>query len=618
MSRPPSKSAQRFHLAEPDYSRPLFKMPEKTRQTVLEKLTLLYGQKMAEFCLPEVERLMQVYWAKKSVEMIELEKSFNPTDRFTQEDVILITYGDLIHDPDSKPLDTLANFCRKYLLNTINTLHILPFYPYTSDRGFAVLDFEQVDPRLGAWDDISNLNKDFRLMFDAVFNHVSSKCRWFDEFRAGNPDFADFFIVFSTKSELTRDQLAVITRPRATPLLTEFLTLNGPRWVWTTFSEDQVDLNYKNPKVLLLMLQVLLNYLWRGADLLRLDAVTYLWWEKGTSCVHMDQTHAIIQLLRAVIDAVAPRAALVTETNVPHALNISYFGDGNNEAHMVYNFALPPLVLHAFQNQSAFVLTRWAQTLKPLSDLATYFNFLDSHDGVGITPVIGILSPEEIEMMALTAVEHGGYISYKDDGEGNLNPYEINITWYSAINRPDSDEDDDFQVGRFLASRAIALVLQGVPGIYGHSLVGTKNDADAVLAEAHARAINRKVVDAASFARALEDPDSVAHKVSMRFSRMIAKRIKEPAFHPNGPQQVFYLHEGVFALLRTSQDRRERILCLTNVTAGQIDLSFAIKNTPLESPRFYDLLGKTFVEPKEGRVRLVLAPYQVAWLKAVL
>jgi glycosidase len=295
---------------------------------------------------------MQVYYAYKTPRMIQMEESFNPHERFTEKDVILITYGDLIQAEDEKPLQILADFT-KYLKEAINTLHILPFFPYSSDRGFSVTDFEEVDPRLGTWEDILELKSSVKLMFDGVFNHISSKSRWFQEFLDGNPRFQEFFHCLLHPNRHPRGISEPDSRPRTSELLSTFSTLNGKRSVWTTFSKDQIDLNFKNPEVLLKMAQILLLYVRRGADLIRLDAITYLWHELGTSCAHLAQTHTVIKLFRDILDAVAPHVALVSETNVPHADNIQYFGDGHDEAQMVYNFALPPLVLHTFQTGSS-------------------------------------------------------------------------------------------------------------------------------------------------------------------------------------------------------------------------------------------------------------------------
>jgi sucrose phosphorylase len=608
-------STKDFHYLEPDYSKPLLDIDRKLEERMRDKLRFLYGEELEDDLFAELSRILKVYFAHKSPSMFEWEKSFDEKNRFTEKDVILITYGDLIYSTNQKPLDTLETLCNTYLKGVFNTLHILPFYPYSSDRGFAVMDFEEVDPHLGTWDDILALKENFQLMFDGVFNHVSSKSRWFQEFLNQHPDYQNFFTVFSTTERISTDHLKLIVRPRTSDVLTEFGTLNGNRLVWTTFSPDQIDLNFQNPQVLLKMVEILLTYVRRGADFVRLDAVTYLWEELGTTCVHLDQSHVSIKLFRDVLDAVAPHVAMITETNVPHQENIRYFGNGHDEAQMVYNFALPPLVLHTFQTSNSKKLTRWAKSLKKISETATYFNFLDSHDGIGVMAVKNILSAEEIEMLALRVVEHGGFISYKAEGDGSEVPYELNITWYSAINRDDRDEPRELKIKRYLASRAIALVIMGVPGIYLHGLLGSENDAEAVLEEGQTRSINRKRIRKKELLTAMDNQNSNIYLIASGITRLVHYRIREKCFHPNAAQSIIYLTDKVFCVLRTSIDALEHILAIINVTNNQVELHIIMKSHSLNGQHWTDILSKETFKVKEGVLNLNLEPYDILWLK---
>jgi sucrose phosphorylase len=609
-------STTNFHRLHPDYDRPVYQLPQKAKDRIQNKLRFLYGEENAEIWFPELQRILGVYYAYKSEQMILWEQEFEPEERFSEKDVILITYGDLVRGRREKPLDTMCKLCKRYLKGAFNTLHILPFFPYSSDRGFAIMDFEEVDPQLGNWDDILDLKEDFKLMFDGVFNHVSARSRWFQEFLNQNPEYLNFFTVFSTKEEISPDHLKIIVRPRTTEVLTPYKTLNGTRLVWTTFSPDQIDLNFKTPKVLLKMIEILLTYVRRGADIVRLDAVTYLWEELGTSCVHLDQSHAVIKLFRDILDAVAPHVALITETNVTHRDNIRYFGNGRDEAQMVYNFALPPLVIHAFQTQDTSILTKWAMNLENVSDSTTYFNFLDSHDGIGVMAVKGILAQEEIEMMALRVLEHGGYISYKDNGDGTVSPYELNITWYSAINREDAKETREIQFKRYFASRSIALVMMGVPGIYLHGLLGSKNDAEAVIEQKHTRSINRTTISKKELLAALGDQNSNIYKIAAGLIRLIRKRIKEKAFHPNAPQKILPISEKVFALVRSALDGSEHIVAMTNVTDSRQHLVVDLIKYQIEYKNWKDILSRNTFTPRNGKLHIELAPYAIVWLKS--
>ena len=609
------RAVQTVHHQEPDFSRPLFELSPEVRQRIAGRLEFLYGDETARKYMVELERICQVYYAHKPLDMIERDKTFIPEERFTEEDLILITYGDLVQGDEPSPLATLARFCDDHFNGAINTLHILPFFPFSSDRGFSIIDFKTVDPNLGSWHDIEDLEGRYQLMFDGVINHVSSKSEWFREFLNGNPLYKDFFTAYDSPDDLTPEQRRLIFRPRTSDILSHYQSIKGPVYVWTTFSADQVDLNFQNPNVLLRVIEVILCYVRHGADIIRLDAVTYLWDEPGTTGIHLDQTHEIVKLMRDVLDTVTPGVALITETNVPHAENISYFGNGHDEAHMVYNFALPPLVLHTFYREDVTALSNWARSLSPPSKTTSFFNFLDSHDGVGLMAVKDILSREDIDYIVRQASEHGGLISYKAAGDGTEEPYELNITWFSALNKEGADEDLAFQAKRFVASRSIALVLQGVPGIYLHGLIGTSNDIKAVLETQSKRAINRTVIKARAIEDALKDPRSKLSHIDRGLGALMAVRAGRRAFHPNGEQRVLSISTGVFTVLRISPEGDQSVLCLTNVTDNEYTLR--VPRTLLESDkiRWYDLVGQKTFEATGESLNITMQPYDVMWLE---
>lgn len=403
-------------------------------------------------------------------------------------------------------------------------------------------------------------------MFDAVCNHTSSKSKAFQKLLNGNPEYQDIATVYRSPDELSLEDRQKVVRPRTSDLLTKFQSINGPVWVWTTFSADQIDLNYRNPKVLLWVLETLLLYVRRGADLIRLDAVTYLWEIPGTSCANLKQTHETIKLFRDIFNLVAPGVALVTETNIPHQQNIAYFGDGNDEAQMVYNFALPPLVLHTFYRQDSTALAKWAQQLEYPSQTCTYLNILDTHDGIGLMGVKNILSTEEIHYLISKAREHGAFVSYRTGAAGREEAYEINTTSYSALNLDDGSKSLDIQIKRFVASRSIALVLKGVPGIYLHGLIGTTNDVDTVLRTKSKRDINRQVISEASLDEELSLPNSKLARLSKALGKILEIRVRQRAFHPQGEQQILTLSSQCFVVLRVSPQGEEHVLTVTNIS----------------------------------------------------
>ncbi|MBN2471333.1 MAG: sugar phosphorylase [Anaerolineae bacterium] len=576
-------------------------IPEDLKHRIMEKLALLYGAEQAAEVWSRLAARLESQEARPAHSA--------PDARVTEKDVVLITYGDMLHQPGETPLQTLHTMLSTYLKGVINTVHILPFFPYSSDDGFSVIDYLQVDPALGSWEDIHRLNADFRLMFDAVINHISAGSEWFQRFVTGIPAYQDYFIRVDPEADLSR-----VVRPRTLPLLTPVETASGTQHLWTTFSADQIDLNYANPDVLLAVIDVLLAYVEHGADLIRLDAIAYLWKEIGTTCIHLPQTHAVVQLMRDVLDAVAPDVLIITETNVPHEENISYFGDGTNEAQLVYQFSLPPLILHSFRVGNARELAAWAQSLEKVSDTTTFFNFTASHDGIGVRPATGLISDADIDALTELAERHGGQVSYKVNSDGTQSPYELNVTYVDAILGLGSVEPAA-QARRFLASQAIMLAFVGVPGIYFHSLLGSRNWSAGVAETGRARTINREKLDYETVQAELADPTTLRHQVFTRYCDLIRIRISESAFHPNGAQEVLDLNNSLFALRRTSPDGAERIIAVHNVSGKLQTLSLTLDHAGVESLQgMTDLITGEYHAWHPG-LTLTLDPYEIMWLK---
>jgi len=576
---------------------------------IVDHLAFLYGAERAPAVLARLREVLAQFRRRTSVHAPSTCPV--PQERLSERDVILITYGDQVTEAGKSPLLTLAEVLETTVGGAITGVHILPFFPYSSDDGFSIIDYAFVDPALGTWADIERLGCEFRLMFDAVINHISAQSRWFQEFLQCNPEFADFFIVVEEGMDLSQ-----VVRPRALPLLTRVQTAHGERLVWTTFSADQVDLNYANPDVLLRIVEILLLYVEKGAQIIRLDAIAYLWKKIGTPCIHLEETHRVIKFLRAVLDVVAPHVILITETNVPHEENVSYFGDGSDEAQMVYQFSLPPLVLHTFHTGDASRLSEWAGGVNAPSSSSTFFNFLASHDGVGVRPVEGILSHSEVQAMVERTLAHGGYVSYKAEPDGSQTVYELNISYFDALSDPHAAEPLDLQARRFLASQAIMLSLAGVPGIYVHSMFGSRSYHAGVEQTGRYRSINREKLRRDRLERELADLASLRHKVLYPYLHIIRTRAAHPAFHPAGSQQVLSLDPALFVLLRGAPDGSESLLCIHNVSSAERLLRVDLDALAFSSAgHVRDLIaGAIFRVDTSGTLNLCIAPYQVLWL----
>lgn len=558
-------------------------------QKIYEKLKFLYPN--------ETDKL---YY--KLMDLIEQYKISDKDIDLTEKDVILITYGDSIKKDEEKPLHTLHEFLNDHVKGIINTVHILPFFPYSSDDGFSVIDYKKVNPDLGNWEDIEKLSKDYNLMFDAVINHISKESEWFQEYLKGNPKYKDYFI-----EQEPVEELKYVTRPRALPLLHIYETKDGKKHIWTTFSEDQIDLNYKSTDLFLEMVEILLFYAKKGAKLIRLDAIGYLWKEVGTSCIHLEQTHKMIQLFRDILDLTAKDIILITETNVPHKENISYFGDGYNEAQMVYNFSLPPLVLHSFLSKNAHYISHWANTLETPSDKTTFFNFLASHDGIGLMPAKGILKDEEIDYLVEHTLKNKGLVSYKSNPDGSKSPYELNINYFDALY--EENEDMELNIRKFVSAYAIASSLKGVPGIYIHSLLGSRNYYEGVKITGMNRTINREKLNYNQLEKEINDPNSLRYKIFNAMKNMLKIRTTHKVFNPKAKQKVLFLDDKVFSFIRELED--EKVLVLTNVSNEEINLE--LKNEFSENP--VDLLSNKNIEVENNKLKIKLKPYETLWIK---
>ncbi len=579
-------------------------MTVKVQDRILDHLSALYGEETAQVTWNRLKELLESYQ--------DIQSGSSPLETLNRLDALLITYADQFQIPDQPHLTSLAGFIKKYLKNKISVIHLLPFFPYSSDDGFSVIDYKKVNPEMGSWEDLQTLRGCCNLMFDAVINHISRESDWFQKYLQNQEPYREYFLEVDPGLDLSQ-----VTRPRAQPLLTAVDTSAGQAYVWTTFSPDQIDLNYANPDVLLDILDVLLFYVQQGAQIIRLDAIAYLWKEIGTSCIHLPQTHRVIKLMRAVLDLAAPDVILITETNVPHEENISYFGqqlDGSDgkpslgdEAQMVYQFPLGPLVLHTFRTGNAAVLTSWAKSLNlPLSS-AAFLNFIASHDGIGMRPAEGLLTGEEIQGLVDQTLVHGGQVSYKTNPDGSQSVYELNITLYDMVNEPETTSLE-LGVKRFMASQAIMLSLAGVPGIYIHSLFGAPNSHKEVEKTGRARSINREKYQVSILERELSDPTSRTAQVFESYSHYLSIRKEHPAFNPLAPQRILDLGNQVFALLRSTEDNRDKVLCLINITNKSVELQ--VDPGLMESSNWRDLLSDQTFQPGE----IPLEPYQVVWL----
>tara|TARA_R100000900_G_scaffold22441_3_gene18016 strand:+ start:34803 stop:36566 length:1764 start_codon:yes stop_codon:yes gene_type:complete len=525
-------------------------------------------------------------------------------NHWSERDALLITYGDSLLGVGEKPLHTLKRFLDAHANDVLSGVHILPFYPWTSDDGFAVLDYSSVNEALGNWQDIRAIAGDYDLMADLVINHCSSRSAWFENFLRDEEPGRDYFFTASPEVDLS-----TVVRPRTSPLLRPVETVRGTRHVWCTFSHDQVDLDFRNPEVLRQFVAILRLYLDQGVRIIRLDAIAFLWKIPGTSCLNLPQTHEVVRLLRTLVEHARPDALLITETNIPNRENLSYFGNAN-EAHCVYNFSLPPLLINTLLTGDCTYLRQWLMSMPPAQNGTTYFNFIASHDGIGLRPAEGLLSDEELAALIGTLQRFGGRVSWRALEGGEQRPYEVNIALYDALQGTVSGSDS-LGLQRFVCAHAIMFALEGIPGVYIHSLLGTRNDYQRLEHSGHNRAINRHQWQWPALEAELADPDSPHHQVLVQLQALLRIRGRQPAFHPNATQFTLQLGSAMLGFWRQSQDRRQSIFCVSNVSNQACELNLRDLNL-IDTDSWRDLItGEQFAGVDHT---LTLQPYQSVWL----
>lgn len=537
--------------------------------------------------------------SRLTAELLELAPARTPGPDSASNDCMLIVYADTIVAEDDPPLLALGRFLDSHVGDVFGRLHVLPFFPSSSDDGFAVIDYRRVDHRLGGWEDVRRLADRFDTMFDLVINHCSRESLWFADFIGGRDPGRHYFITLPEESDT-----GAVVRPRTTPLVSAVHTYSGIRHVWNTFSDDQIDLDFTNPAVLREFVDILFFYVAQGARLIRLDAIAFLWKRLGTSCMSLPETHAVVKILRLLLDYARTGVRLVTETNVPHAENVSYFGSGD-EAHMVYQFSLSPLLLYSYVFGDASYLTAWAAGLEPAPDGCTYVNIFASHDGIGLRPLEGLVPDAEVARLVERMHERGGFVTLRQasrrESEHGLKPYEINVAPFSAFGGQLED------LPAYLAAHALLLSFQGEPAIYIHSLLATLNDLELVEETGRTRSINRGRWRLGDLEKRLADPASAQARALDYFKRIIALRNAQEAFGPAAAQRVLPSPDSAFVMRREGE--RETIL----VVASMLGRPQRLRSAGLGiAPGSYDDLLEGERVQVTGSIDL--GPYQVRWL----
>ena len=527
-------------------------------------------------------------------------------EAWSEKTILLITYADSINTGfRGKALNDLTNFYNDKLSTFIDSIHILPFFPASSDGGFSVMVHDEVDKKYGKWADIKKLSENSNVMTDLVINHASSEGLWYKNFLKGINPGKDYFYTVNKNFDISK-----VVRPRDHELLKKVDQSKDDQFFWCTFSYDQIDLNFKNPEVLLEFIKLILKLASFGIKIFRLDAVAFLWKESGSTCLNLPKTHEIIKLLRDIVDQIDNNIIIVTETNLPKHENLSYFGK-NDEAHWIYNFPLPPLIVNTFLFANSNVLTKWSMKMPPAQVGNAYLNFIASHDGIGMRPAEGLLSDSEIKKMLVRLKKNGSQFSMRKVSTKEEKVYEANISLFNALQYTDSDRDGVFALKRFIAAHSIILSIEGVPAFYFNSIFATKNDNNSFLKNNLKRDLNRYKWNYSELITKIETQSTTEFKCYEQLKKLISIRIDQPAFHPNATQFTLNLDKKIFSVWRQSRDRRQSIFALTNVSSDIISLNTNLINL-IDDEEWFDLLDtKTSFKDEQN---IELKPYQTMWI----
>ena len=578
------------------------KINQNINLDILKRLNFIYRSIISED--------KTIEYSKKINKLINNYKDIGPknskNDYWSENTILLITYADSIsRGLSGKTLNDFGKFYKKYLEKFINSIHFLPFFPSSGDGGFSVKNHNDVDKAYGTWEDIQSLSKKANIMTDLVLNHSSSKGDWYKNFLDDKDPGKNYFYVVDKNYDCSK-----VVRPRDHDLLTEIELQNKKKFLWCTFSHDQIDLNFKNPDVLLEFIKLIIKLSSYGIKIFRLDAVAFIWKQPGTTCLNLSQTHEIIKLLRDIVDQLDKNLIIVTETNLPKQENLSYFGK-NDEAHWIYNFSLPPLIVNTFLFEDSVALTKWSMKMPPAQLGNAYLNFIASHDGIGMRPAEGVLSDKEIKKMLQRLKKNGSKFSMRKLSNNEEKVYEANISLFNALQFTDSDLKGKFALKRFIAAHCIILAIEGVPAFYFNSLFATKNDEETFANTGVKRNLNRYKWHYSTLVDLIKTNNTIEKNCYEIFKELISIRKIQPAFHPNATQFTLNLDKNIFAVWRQSRDRKQSIFALTNVSSKTIKLN-TNKINLIDDEQWFDLLSQETKITDDQYIKLM--PFQSLWI----
>ena len=562
----------------------------------------------------KLDNIYKIFLSKKDIDyfenqILQIIKNFNKKNpkqkkNISEKTTLVICYGDSVYSEKKKSIKVFQTFFQKRLKSYFNTIHFLPFYPSSSDSGFAVKDHFKVENKLGSWSDIKNISRSKNVMADIVINHSSARGLWFKNFLKKKEPGKDFFLTVDSKFNISK-----VVRPRDHRLLKKIKIFKRPEYLWRTFSPDQIDLNFKNPSVLIQFIKIMIHLINNGVTIFRLDAIAYLWKENRTKCINLKQTHQIIKLLRIIINLLNIQTTIITETNLPEKENLSYFGS-NDEANWIYNFSLPPLLIHALLFENSSYLNKWSENLPNTKSGNSYLNFIASHDGIGIRPTEGLFNEKTLKNFLKRLKKNGSKFSYRKIQNKSKKVYEANITIFDALKKSDYDKKGEFYLERYVSAHAIMVSFEGIPAIYFNSIFGTSNDEAKFIITGNNRDVNRYKWNLKNITNKLKDNKTKQSIFYNKICNLLNIRRKQKAFHPNASRLNLDFGPKIFGFKRISKDKKQTIICITNLSSNIQKTKINLKNQKVKNLMNSEI---NF----ENKKFLILKPFETVWLSNI-
>ncbi len=457
-----------------------------------------------------------------------------------KNEIMLITYADSL----GKNLSELGSILNQYLQDVVGSVHILPFYPSSADRGFAPMTYEEVDPEFGSWNDVEKIALNHDVMVDFMINHISRSSIYFQDFvehKDASP-YADLFIRYKNfwpngePSEVDVDRIYK-RKPRA-PYIDVTFADGTSEQIWCTFDEEQIDLNMYSPVTRQFVKEQLIHLAKQGASIIRLDAFAYATKKVGTNCFFVEpDTWDMLSELKMILEPY--HVELLPEIHEHYSIQLKLAEHG----YYVYDFALPMLVLHALYSGRGERLAAWL-AIAPKKQFTT----LDTHDGIGVVDVADLMTQEEIDQTKDYLFDRGANVKriYNTLAYKNLDIYQVNCTYYSALGNNDN---------AYLLARAIQFFAPGIPQVYYVGLLAGENDIDLLEKTKLGRNINRHYYSMQEVAQEMERP-----VVKQLFKLMKFRN----AFHAfDGDIEVTVSDEGAILVIRRTSAAGDKIAILT-------------------------------------------------------